>query len=167
MNHLPNSDCMVEEDLNNRVASFGDKTNFSIIHLNIWSSMRSWIILIYCWEILICSSLIDVSETWPTDCTAELVNITGYKVVSNHGKSKTGGVGIYLQNGLEYRSRCNWVTFFGSYFSPRKKKNIGVGCTYRPSSQNTAMFIDKFNNILSLISKDDNLPIVMWWEALT
>ena len=34
MNHLPNSGCMFEEDLNNRVASFGDKTNFSIIHLN-------------------------------------------------------------------------------------------------------------------------------------
>ena len=45
-----------------------------------------------------------MAETWLTDCTAELVNITGYNFVSNHGKSKTGGgVGIYLQNGLEYK----------------------------------------------------------------
>ena len=29
---LPNSGYMVEEDLNNRVPSFDDKTNFSIIH---------------------------------------------------------------------------------------------------------------------------------------
>ena len=32
--HLPNSSYMVEEDLNNGVASFGNKTNFSIIHSN-------------------------------------------------------------------------------------------------------------------------------------
>ena len=39
---LPNSGYMVEEDLNNRVASFGDKTNFSITHLNTWSLMRNF-----------------------------------------------------------------------------------------------------------------------------
>ena len=45
-----------------------------------------------------------MAETWLTDCTAELVNITGYNFVSNHRKSKTGGgAGIYLQNGLEYK----------------------------------------------------------------
>ena len=33
-------------------------------------------------------------------------------------------------------------------------KNI-VGCVYRPPNQNTAMFIDKFNNILSLITRDN------------
>ena len=49
-------------------------------------------------------SVIGVSETWLTDCTAEHVNIRGYNFVSNHRKSKTGGgVGIYLQNGLEYK----------------------------------------------------------------
>ena len=32
-------------------------------------------------------------------------------------------------------------------------KNIIVGCVYRPPNQNAAIFIDKFNNILSLISK--------------
>ena len=48
--------------------------------------------------------VIGVSETLLTDCTAELVNITGYNFISNHRKSKTGGrVGIYLQNGLEYK----------------------------------------------------------------
>ena len=32
-------------------------------------------------------SVIGVSETWLTDCTAELVNITGYNFVSNRRKS--------------------------------------------------------------------------------
>ena len=39
-------------------------------------------------------------------------------------------------------------------------KNI-VGCVYRPPNQNTAMFIEKFNNILSLISKDNKHCYVM------
>ena len=49
-------------------------------------------------------SVIGISETWLTDCTAELVNITGYNFVSNHRKSKTGGGrGIYLLNDLQYK----------------------------------------------------------------
>ena len=59
-----------------------------------------------------------------------------------------------------FRSRCNRVTFLGNYCSPRKK-NIIVGCVYRPPNQNTAMFIDKFNNVLSLISKDNKHCYVM------
>ena len=40
-------------------------------------------------------------------------------------------------------------------------KNIIVGCVYRPPNQNTAMFIEKFNNVLSLISKDNKHCYVM------
>ena len=49
-------------------------------------------------------SVIGVSETWLTHCTAELANITGYNFVSNHRKSKTGGgVGIYLQQNANFQ----------------------------------------------------------------
>ena len=41
------------------------------------------------------------------------------------------------------------------------EKNIIVGYVYRPPNQNTAMFIDKFNNVLSLISKDNKHCYVM------
>ena len=58
-----------------------------------------------------------------------------------------------------FRSRCNWVTFLGNYCSPRKK--FIVGCVYRPPNQNAAMFIDKFNNILSLIYKGNKHCYVM------
>ena len=34
-------------------------------------------------------------------------------------------------------------------------KNIIVGCVYRPSNQNSALFLDKLNDILSCISKDN------------
>ena len=81
---LPNSGYMIEEDLNNRVASFDDKTNFSIIHLNTRSLMRNLGQLNSLLRNLnMPFSVIGASETWLTDCTEELVNITGYNFVSN------------------------------------------------------------------------------------
>ena len=93
-----------------------------------------------------------MAETWLTDCTAELVNITGYNFVSNHRKSKTvGGAGIYLQNHLEYKllEECKFSdpdvieSLFLEIIAPHGK-NIVVGCVYRPPNQNTAMFIDNW-----------------------
>ena len=40
-------------------------------------------------------------------------------------------------------------------------KNIIVGFVYRPPNQNTALFLDKFNDILSRISKDNKQCYVM------
>ena len=106
---------------------------------------------------------------WLTDCTAELVNITGYNFVSNHRKSKTGGgVGIYLQNDLQYKlpnecklsDRETVESLFVEITVPNGK-NIIFGSVYRPPNQNTALFLDKFNDILSRISKDNKQCYVM------
>ena len=40
-------------------------------------------------------------------------------------------------------------------------ENIIVGSVYRPPNQNTALFLDKFNDILSRISKDNKQCYVM------
>ena len=96
---------MVGEDLSNRVVSFGGKTNFSIIHLNAPSLIRNFDQLnSFLRNINMPFSVIGMSETWLTHCTAELANITGYNSVSNHRKSKTGGgVGIYLQQNANFQ----------------------------------------------------------------
>ena len=113
--------------------------------------------------------MIGISETWLTDCTAELVNITGYSFISNHRKSKTGGgVGIYLHNDLQYKllKECKLSdpeiieSLFVEITVPHGK-NIIVGCVYRPPNQNTALFLDKLNDILSHISKDNKQCYVM------
>ena len=105
----PNSGYMVGEDLSNRVVSFDDKTNFSIIHLNARGLIRNFDQLnSFLRNINMPFSVIGVSETWLTHCTAEFANITGYNFVSNHRKSKTGGgVGIYLQNDLNTNFQQN------------------------------------------------------------
>ena len=114
-------------------------------------------------------SVLGVSETWLTDSTAELVNITGYNFVSNHRKSKIGGgVGIYLQNDIEYQilKECKFSdsevieSIFVEIIVPQGK-NIIVGCVYRPPNQNTALFLEKFNDILTIITKDNKHCYVM------
>ena len=114
-------------------------------------------------------SVIGISETWLTDSTAELVDITGYSFISNHRKSKTGGgVGIYLHNNLQYKllNECKLSnpevieSLFVEITVPYGK-NVIVGCVYRPPNQNTALFLDKLNDILSHISKDNKQCYVM------
>ena len=98
-------------------------------------------------------SVIVVSERWLNDTTSELVNIIGYSFVSNHRKSKSGGgVGIYLQNDLDYKLRpeCNFSdpevieTRFVEISVPQGKSII-VGSVYMPPNYNVASFLDKFN----------------------
>ena len=97
---LPSSNYLAEDDINSRVAPLSDKINFSIIHLNARSLLKNLDQL----NLVLGSLKIGISETWLTDCTAELVNITGHNFISNHRKSKTGGgVGIYLQNDFQYK----------------------------------------------------------------
>ena len=82
--------------------------------------------------------------------------------VSNHRKYKTGGGGIYLQNDLQYKllNECKLSdsetteSIFVEITVPFGK-NIIVGYVYRPPNQNTALFLDKFNDILSRISEDN------------
>ena len=106
---------------------------------------------------------IGVSETWLNDQTIDLIKISGYDFISNHCTSKTGGgVGIYLQDCLQYKLIQNCTisnpeaieSLFIEILHPHGK-NIIVGTIYRPPYQNFSVFIEELNNILSIISKDN------------
>ena len=71
-----------------------------------------------------------------------------HMVGDHHRKSKSGGgVGIYLQNDLDYKLRpeCNFSdlevieTLFVEITVPQGK-NIIVGSVYRPPSYNVVLF---------------------------
>ena len=170
LTHLPSSKYLVEEEINNRFASVNNIPSFSIMHLNTRSLLGNFDKLnLLLGNLQVPFSVIGISETWLNDATSELVNITGYNFASNHRKSKTGGgVGIYLKNDLEHKLReeCNFSdsevieSLFLEITVPHRK-NIIVGSVYRPPNQNTATFLDKFNDILSSISKDNKHRYVM------
>lgn len=138
---MSTSNFIVEEELNDRLDYVNNNVNFSVMHLN----ARSLLGNLDKFKLMLGNlrnlfSVIGVSETWLNDTTAEQVDITGYNFVSNHRKSKSGGgVGIYLQNDLEYKLRpdCNLSepevieTLFVEIIIPHGK-NIIVGTVYRP-----------------------------------
>ena len=167
---LPTSRYMAEEDINEQVSSFNEKSMFSILHLNARSLPKNLDQLnLMLKNIQRPFSVLGVSETWVTDSTSELVSITGYNFVSNHRKSKTGGgVGIYLQNDIEYKiiKECKFSdpevieSIFVEIIVPQGK-NIIVGCVYRLPNQNTSLFLEKFNDILAIITKDNKHCYVM------
>ena len=92
-----------------------------------------------------------------------VVNITGFNFVSNHRKWQIDGeVGIYLRNNVEYNilKEC---AFSGSEVIESifveiivsQWKNFIASCVYGPPNQNTALCLEKFNHILSIITKDN------------
>ena len=101
--------------------------------------------------------MIPASETWLNDLSANQVKIPGYLFISNHRSGKTGGgTGLYLQNSLEYkiRSDCNYSDPDVEICVPRGK-NIIEGSLYRPPCCNVAAFLEKFTEIVTVISRSD------------
>ena len=82
-----------------------------------------------------------MSETWLINSNSELVNITGYNFASNRRKSKVGDDVEYKFSGSEV------IKIIVS-----QAKYIIVDCAYRLPNQNSALCLEKFNDILSIIS---------------
>lgn len=113
--------------------------------------------------------VLGVSETWLTDFTSKLVNITGYNFVSNHRKSKIGGgVWIYSQNDIEnwFLKECKFTypevteSIFVEIIAPQGK-NVIVGCVYGPPKSKHYSFLENLNDILKIITKDNKHCYVM------
>lgn len=85
----------------------------------------------------------------------EFVNIPGCKFVSNHRRDKIGrGTVLYIQYSLEYRL-CSDCIISNPDIQISNGKNIIVGTIYRPSNKKIEAFVDKFNSIVSIISKEN------------
>ena len=93
----------------------------------------------------------------------------GLETNTSHTTARSGsGVGLYLWNDLEYQicSECNFSdpnmieSLFVEIFVPNSK-NIVVGVVYRSPNQNLSLSLDKFNEILSTISKNNKHCYIM------
>lgn len=166
----PVSNYLVEEEFSNELTSSNNNISFSVMHLNTRSLLGNFdkfkTLLA---NLQITLPVIGISETWLSDLTSDQVNVPGYNFISNHRNSKTGGgTGLYLQDNLKYKLRPECM------FSDPEKiesvfveieiphgKNIIVGSIYRPPNQNVSLFVDKINEILGIISKDNKHCYVM------
>ena len=166
----PTSSYMVQDEVNTILKSKQENASFSLLHVNACSLLSSFDDLkSFVENSCQSSTAIGISETWLNDTTSDRVNLPGYNFLSCHRTARSGGgVGLYLRNDLEYRicSECNFSdpnmieSLFVEIFVPNSK-NIVVGIVYRSPNQNLSLFLDKFNEILSTISKNNKHCYIM------
>jgi len=145
---------------------FGNNTFLNILHLNCRSLKHNFNSL----ETLLCSlnstlTAICVSETSLTADTENSFTLKGYDFVC---KSKTnkigGGVGIYIDNGLEYKVRYD-LTVVNEFIEcvfievSQSCSNFLIGCVYRPPGKELYLFKDFLVMLLDKINSKRNVPL--------
>ena len=165
-----NSRYMIESEVNELVKDKPCNSGMSFLHINCRSLIGNFDrFRVLTTNLLDSFSVIGVSETWLNDDTFNMVNLPGYNFISNHRRGKTGGgVGLYLGDYFQYKliQDCNISnpevieSLFVEISNPLGK-NIIVGTVYRPPNQNLVSFIEDFNKILSIISKDNKQCYIM------
>ena len=114
-------------------------------------------------------SIIAVSETWLHRSNSDLFHLPGYHFISGHREHKAGGgVGIYIQSHLKLKLRTDlqssdnvlYESVLVEIIQPHRK-NIIVGCFYRPPDASVADFNKSLEGILSTISFENKLSYLM------
>jgi hypothetical protein len=113
-------------------------------------------------------SVIGISETWLQN-NNNSINLESYNFVHNCRQDRIGGgVGLYLDNSLNYKPRsdlsCDGLECVESLFVEicmPKRKGIIVGIVYRPPNQNANDFVQYINSIMTKISKENKYIYLM------
>ena len=95
-------------------------------------------------------SIVAVSETWLTPLNAELHCLSGYSPINLYrDKRRGGGVSLFVKESLHYITRKDLNVFNADIEAVfieidkkliSTKKNIVVGCVYRPPDHSVATF---------------------------
>jgi hypothetical protein len=124
---------------------------YSIFHCNIRSLGKNLNllndILLMCKEM---PSFIAISETKLSDNSNSNISIPGYRFLSKPSQTSASGVGIYINNDIEFIRRWDIEFDFEGVQTcfieiPRKQKNLIIGCVYRHPSNK----LDNFHELLS------------------
>ena len=143
---------------------------FSSLHINIRSLPKHFDDLSEFFLTLNRSfSIIAVSETWLHSSNSDLFHLPGYHFISSHREHKAGGgVGIYIQSHLKFKLRTDLQSSDNALYESvlveiiqPHRKNIIVGCFYRPPDASVADFNNSLEGILSTISFENKLSYLM------
>lgn len=165
-----NSKYYTEEEFNNTLLEPNKSQLFSLFHLNIRSIQKNILEFSSYLENLNHEfSIIGLTETWISDSSASLFNLTGYLQRENYRKDKRGGgVSLYIKNNLDFIER-NDITIMNNFietlFIEIKKehtsKNIIVGVIYKPPTSPSDAFLDILNNILLKLQNEHKTIYIM------
>ena len=112
-----------------------------------------------------------VSETWLKATSTDAYIISGYKFVSSPRNpclhKRAGGVGIYVNNSLRFKIRvdiCQSLPHIECIFieiDQLSKKNILIGCIYRPPESDVNMFNAELLRLLNIIDSENTKIILL------
>ena len=153
-----------EESFNNLLEDKKIKNELTLFHLNVRSIKNKFDdFCTYLHSLKINFSLIGISETWITDNTANLYDISGYKFINVNRKNKVGGgVGMYIKDHIQYKVREDLSTakediletLFIEFKTNNKAGPIVVGVLYRPPDSNLTEFEEFVKELLHKINKE-------------
>ncbi len=111
--------------------------------------------------------IILLCETWLNDHNYNTFNLENYDFVETHRrKSKGGGVGIYINQEINYKIREDLSLFEEGAFESIFIETLGndmktiIGEIYRVPNTNESIFLDKYSDILNKIG-DNNEEIII------
>ena len=113
--------------------------------------------------------IIGITETWLNDSNKDNFELDGYKFINiNRTNKRGGGVGIYIANELQYKTRNDLnintedviETVFIEIEMPTGK-NVIAGVIYRPPNSNIELFLDQIQNVLDTIDKENKICYLM------
>ena len=142
--------------------------NFSLLHINSRSINKNFDSV----DIFLSSlnrfsfSVIGISETWLKSNSPDIFNIPNYHMIHvDRKKGRGGGVAMYINFNLKYKIRKDiYIDGIENLFieiDNKSGKNIIVGTLYRPPSNNIVNFLEKLENGLDKLSRENKHIYIM------
>ncbi len=159
-NNICNSKYYNIEEFNLNVANTKTATQFSIYHCNIRSATKNANNLSNMMQSLNQQfDIVALTETWLNKNNSEIVGFHNYNHVCKYRENRIGGgVSILLKHTIQYHElsefsllnetiECVFVEI------EMLKKNVIIGCVYRPPNSNLSQFNDELSCMLDKLTK--------------
>ena len=172
-NNLMQTDIEVLNEFSSECCYYDNKkelivyqNDLSIMHLNIRSILPKQHDLAH----LIKDPFVDVcllNETWLTKQNKNLVNISGYDLISNERDNKKGGgVGILLASYLSYKVRPDLEIQNNLYEICVVELNSNSGniilvSLYKPPNTNDKTFLKDYKTLISTLKKEKHKRVII------
>lgn len=107
-------------------------------------------------------SVTSITKTWIRSSDYSELNLPGYQVSNHRSDRAGGGVGMYIDQDLSFKilkeHNSHDTSIFESLFAEicsNNVQNVVAGVIYRPPSENTLTRLEKFDELLSKLTRKE------------
>ena len=167
---LPNTSYLTLDEVQDFLHMPNYSNTYNLLHINCRSLSKNFDSLCSTLDCInIPFTAVAVTETWLKQHNDDVFTMPGYVFLSSNRLQKAGGgVGLYVFDELQYRQITD-LTFVTDTIECifveiliESKKNLIIGCVYRPPNSDINIFNEKLQNILEhkCFQKNKNIFIM-------